>query len=86
MHPNFSELTPQWFKRAFNYTGSIQDFRYRFIQVKDPRSIEVSVYTKFCYEVASDIQTETFPWDDDGIEALKQWIQGKYEEYLEKNS
>ena len=23
MHPQFSELTPRWFKRAFVYTGSI---------------------------------------------------------------
>ena len=30
MHPQFSELTPRWFKRAFVYTGSIGDFRYRF--------------------------------------------------------
>lgn len=30
MHPQFAELTPRWFKRAFVYTGSIGDFRYRF--------------------------------------------------------
>ena len=30
MHPQFSELNPRWFKRAFVYTGSIGDFRYRF--------------------------------------------------------
>ena len=28
MHPNFSQLTPRWFKRAFVYTGNIDDFRY----------------------------------------------------------
>ena len=30
MHPQFTELTPRWFKRAFIYTGSIGEFRYRF--------------------------------------------------------
>ena len=35
MHPNFSQLTPRWFKRAFVYTGNIDDFRYRFEMDKD---------------------------------------------------
>ena len=30
MHPQFAALTPRWFKRAFVYTGSIGEFRYRF--------------------------------------------------------
>ena len=30
MHPDFAVLTPRWFKRAFVYTGSIGEFRYRF--------------------------------------------------------
>ena len=30
MHPDFAQLTPAWFLRAFVYTGSIGDFRYRF--------------------------------------------------------
>ena len=28
MHPQFAELTPRWFKRAFVYTGSIGEFRF----------------------------------------------------------
>ena len=35
MHPQFAELTPRWFKRAFVYTGSIGDFRYRFDMGKE---------------------------------------------------
>ena len=35
MHPQFAELTPTWFNRAFVYTGSIGEFRYRFAGDKD---------------------------------------------------
>ena len=35
MHPQFAELTPNWFNRAFIYTGSIGEFRYRFDGDKD---------------------------------------------------
>ena len=31
MHPQFEQLNERWFLRAFNYTGSIGDFRYRYL-------------------------------------------------------
>ena len=48
MHPQFSELTPRWFKRAFVYTGSIGDFRYRFAMDKDAGVLHTAVYTVYC--------------------------------------
>ena len=79
MHPQFSQLTPQWFKRAFVYTGSIGDFRYRFASDKNAGQIHTSVYTVFCFEAARDVQSRDFPWDDAGVEELKQWLQQVYE-------
>ena len=81
MHPQFSLLTPRWFKRAFVYTGSIGDFRYRFATDKDKNEISASAYTVYCFEVATDVQTKIFSWDDDGVDALKQWIDGQYQSF-----
>ena len=47
MHPNFSQLTPRWFKRAFVYTGNIDDFRYRFEMDKDNGLLHTAVYTVY---------------------------------------
>ena len=70
MHPNFSQLTPRWFKRAFVYTGNIDDFRYRFEMDKDNGLLHTAVYTVYCFEVAKDVQQQDFPWDDQGVEQL----------------
>ena len=87
MHPQFSQLTPQWFKRAFVYTGSIGDFRYRFAHdKKDNTTLHAAVYTVWCYEAATDVAERDFPWDEDGVKALQQWLQESYEAFLQKNS
>ena len=89
MHPQFENLTPQWFKRAFVYTGSIGDFRYRFAtETNDSgeRLIHASVYTMLCFEKARDVRTETFPWDEAGVTALKAWVDGKYREFAENGT
>ena len=75
MHPQFAELTPRWFKRAFVYTGSIGDFRYRFDMGKEKGILHTAVYSVYCYEVAQDRQERDFPWDEAGVEELKQWLQ-----------
>ena len=49
MHPQFAELTPRWFKRAFVYTGSIGDFRYRFDMGKEKGILHTAVYSVYCY-------------------------------------
>ena len=81
MHPNFSQLTPRWFKRAFVYTGNIDDFRYRFEMDKDNGLLHTAVYTVYCFEVAKDVQQQDFPWDDQGVEQLKAWLQERYDHY-----
>ena len=67
MHPQFAELTPRWFKRAFVYTGSIGDFRYRFDMGKEKGILHTAVYSVYCYEA--------------GVEELKQWLQAKYDQF-----
>ena len=75
MHPQFAQLTNQWFMRAFNYTGSIGEFRYRYLMEKDHSAIHAAVYSHFCYEVATDVVEKDFVWDEAGVEELKTWMQ-----------
>ncbi len=84
MHPQFQPLTPQWFRRAYNYTGSIGDFRYRYFH-DDEKTLHVSVYSKVCFELADDVESRDFPWTDEGVRELQIWIQGKYEEFCAGN-
>ena len=77
MHPQFTELTPRWFKRAFIYTGSIGEFRYRFNNDAKENVIHAAVYSQLCYELAADVAEQDFPWNDDGVEALKAWLQSR---------
>ena len=81
MHPQVTELTPRWFKRAFVYTGSIGEFRYRFRTDKDAGVLHAAVYSDLCYELAQDVVEQDFPWDDDGVTLLKDWLQSRYEDY-----
>ena len=84
MHPQFEELNPKWFNRANVYTGSIGDFRYRFATDKKEKILHAAVYTVYCYEAAKDVQEQDFPWDEDGVSALKAWLQEKYEAFCQK--
>lgn len=45
MHPQFACLTPHWFYRAYVYTGSIGDFRYRFDRDADANMLHTAVYS-----------------------------------------
>ena len=83
MHPQFSQLTRRWFYRAFNYTGSIGDFRYRFTHDNE-ETLHAAVYSVYCYEVARDVVEQDFPWTDEGVEQLKAWLQERYEAFLQK--
>ena len=75
MHPQFAQLTARWFLRAFNYTGSIGDFRYRYLMEKDHSAIHAAVYTRLCYEAATDVVERDFAWTDEGVEELKAGMQ-----------
>ena len=81
MHPDFAHLTPQWFKRAFVYTGSIGDFRYRFATDGAAGLLHAAVYTVYCYEVATDVVEQDFPWDEEGVKALQAWLQQQYDAF-----
>ncbi len=81
MHPQFQDFTPQWFKRAYVYTGSIGDFRYRF-QHNNGDTIHAAVYSRVCFELATDVVERDFPWTDQGVKDLQQWIQERYEAFV----
>ena len=81
MHEQFVPLTVQWFKRAFVYTGSIGDFRYRYATDKDNGLLHVATYSKVCYEGADDVTEQDFPWTEEGVKALQTWMQQQYENF-----
>ena len=84
MHPDFAQLTPQWFRRAFVYTGSIGEFRYRFKTDGEAGLLHAAVYSHYCYEVASDVTEQDFTWDEDGVQALQQWLQQRLDAFGQK--
>ena len=81
MHPQFSQLTVQWFYRAYIYTGSIGEFRYRYDIDRKNRQIHVAIYSHYCYEVATDTVYRDFDWDETGVPQLQQWMQEKLEQF-----
>ena len=88
MHERFESMTTKWFECAYKqYTGSIEDrdtgfnFRYRFEHAAD-NMLKAATYSKLCYECADDVEEQSFPWTDEGVEALKTWYQSQYEKYL----
>lgn len=87
----FEQMDPRWFHRAFVYTGSVTDreksldFRYRYEQVEQEDGtavLKAQTYSSLCYEKAGDVEERTFPWTDEGVEALKAWYQSQYEKYI----
>ena len=73
-------LTPKWFDRATVYTGSEGEFRYRFCREKE--TLSAAVYTHLCYEKAADVEEREFFRDQDGVEALRQWVAERYQLFL----
>ena len=86
MHPQFSELTPAGSMGLCGCTGSIGDFRYRFCHGQRRWSAATAVYTVYCFEAANDVQQQDFPWDDQGVEQLKAWLQERYDHYVQEGS
>lgn len=84
----FAQMTPSWFSRATFYTGSVgpfdNDFRFRYEQDKSDKDhpvLHAATYSRFCYELATDVEKRDFFWDDAGVEELKQWFQAQYERF-----
>ena len=80
----FDFIDMNFFTRASVFPGSIGTFRYRFqrtgwLNIADS-TIRVWVYENTSFELAQNVETEIFPWTEDGIEALKAWLEEKLTE------
>lgn len=84
MANHFDFLNMQFFTRASVFPGSLGTFRYRFQRTgwldKPDSTIQVWVYENVSFEQAKEIETEVFPWTEEGIEVLKAWLEQKLEE------
>lgn len=86
MHPQFSELTPRWFKRALCVHRQHRRLSLSLRHGQGRRSAHTAVYTVYCFEAANDVQQQDFPWDDQGVEQLKAWLQERYDHYVQEGS
>lgn len=82
MPDHFDFLTLDFFTRASIYPGSLGTFRYRFQRTgwMGDGEIQAWVYENICFELAKDAETETFPWTEEGVAALKAWLSQKLAE------
>ena len=80
--PDFSFLTPKFFSKASVYPGSLGAFRYRFQRTGrlNDGSLQAWVYENTSFELARDVETETFPWTEEGVSALQGWLRQKLTE------
>ena len=86
MEQCFKCITPNWLNRAYVYNGSLgkpsHDFRYRLEQDEKEKQIHAATYSKICYDKADDVEKQDFSWDDEGVAALRTWLQQQYEAFL----
>ena len=40
-------------------------------------TIQVWVYENISFEMAQDVETQTFPWTEEGVTAIKAWLDEK---------
>ena len=84
MKDHFDFLDMNFFTRAAVFPGSLGTFRYRFQRSgwlnKPDSTVQVWVYENTCFELAQDVETETFPWTEEGVEAIKTWLEQKLEQ------
>jgi len=84
MKDYFDFLDMNFFTRAAVFLGSLGTFRYRFQRNgwlnKPDSTIQVWVYENVCFELAQDIETETFPWTEEGVSEIKAWLEQKLEQ------
>ena len=80
---HFDHLNVAFFTKAAIYPGSIGTFRYRFQREgwTDGKGIlTVWVYENTSFELAKDVESQTFPWTEEGVEQIKVWLEQKLEE------
>ena len=78
----FAFLTLTVPKRAPVFPGSVGTFRYRLVRSgkENEGTIEASVYENICFEKAQNIETQTFPWNEDGMAQIRAWLAEKLRE------
>ena len=80
---HFDHLNVAFFTKAAIYPGSIGTFRYRFQREgwTDGKGVlTVWVYENTSFELAKDVESQTFPWTEAGVEQVKVWLEQKLEE------
>ena len=80
---HFDQLNVAFFTKAAIYPGSIGTFRYRFQREggTDGKGVlTVWVYENTSFELAKDVESQTFPWTEAGVEQVKVWLEQKLEE------
>lgn len=82
MSGHFDFLDMNFFTKASVYPGSIGTFRYRFQRTgwMGDGSIQLWVYENTSFELAQDVETETFPWTEEGVEQVRAWLEQKLAE------
>lgn len=82
MDTAFTFLTPDFFTKASVFPGSLGTFRYRFQRTGwiGDGQLQAWVYENISFELAKDVETETFPWTEEGVAALREWLLQKLAE------
>ena len=82
MESCFAILNSGFFTKAEVYPGSLGTFRYRFKREgwTGGGKIQAWVYENTSFELAKDIETETFDWTEEGVAALRDWLDRKLRE------
>ena len=82
MASSFAFLNMHFFTKAEIFPGSLGTFRYRFQRTgwMGDGSLQAWVYENVSFELAQNIETETFPWTEEGIAALRDWLDQKLAE------
>ena len=82
MSEHFAFLDMNFFTRASTFPGSVGTFRYRFQRTGwiGNGSIQAWVYENTSFELAQQIETESFSWTEEGIAGLTAWLEQKLQE------
>ena len=82
MSGHFDFLNMSFFTKASVYPGSLGTFRYRFQRTgwMEDGSIQAWVYENTSFELAQDVETESFPWTEEGVEQVRAWLEQKLAE------
>ena len=82
MNGNLEFLNMSFFTKASVYPGSLGTFRYRFQRTgwMGDGSIQAWVYENTSFELAQNVETETFPWTEEGVEQIRVWLEQKLTE------